>query len=383
MDCWADEEEVFCVHPGGPRLVGADAIRAAFEHMFGNGAIHATPARVRKVESLASAVHNVLERIEVLTAEGPRHAFVLATNVYHKTPQGWRMVAHHASPGSAQEPGDSGRRTPDAFIDGAVRRAPLVARRQPADHLARAVCAACRGPAAGIPARALGHARRRFHRRRFSRCRPAGPEAAAGAVPRPRRLVAQPLCRGLRRLRARRAAGTTRCRISAAAAASSTWRRAPTTRATSRRSAGSSAGCALGATRRRRSMLAAGVSLGGNALMRWTEEAGGEASKLVSAVASISRRSTWRRAAQAIGRGFNRLVYTRMFLSTMKPKALAQAGAASGPVRPRHAARGPQPVRLRQRLHRAAARLSRHGRLLGAGLGQAAPARASASRRWW
>ncbi|SCK35566.1 Ketosteroid isomerase homolog [Variovorax sp. HW608] len=107
MDCWADEDEIFCVHPGGPRLVGADAIRAAFEHMFGNGgAIHATPARVRKVESLASAVHNVLERIEVLTPDGHKHGFVLATNVYHKTAQGWRMVAHHASPGSAQEPGD-------------------------------------------------------------------------------------------------------------------------------------------------------------------------------------------------------------------------------------------------------------------------------------
>ena len=107
MACWADDEEVFCVHPGGPRLVGTDAIRAAFEQMFGNGAIHATPARVRKVEALASAVHNVLERIEVLTAEGPKHAFVLATNVYHKTAQGWRMVAHHASQGTVQEPADS------------------------------------------------------------------------------------------------------------------------------------------------------------------------------------------------------------------------------------------------------------------------------------
>ncbi len=107
MACWADDDEVFCVHPGGPRLVGAGAIRAAFEQMFGNGAIHAAPARVRKIESLASAVHNVLERIEVLTAEGARHAFVLATNVYHKTPQGWRMVAHHASPGSMREPDET------------------------------------------------------------------------------------------------------------------------------------------------------------------------------------------------------------------------------------------------------------------------------------
>ena len=107
MRCWSDDDDVFCVHPGGPRLVGSAAIRAAFEQMFGNGAIHATPARVRKIEALASSVHNVLERIEVLTAEGPKHAFVLAPNVYHKTAEGWRMVAHHASPGTVQEPDDT------------------------------------------------------------------------------------------------------------------------------------------------------------------------------------------------------------------------------------------------------------------------------------
>jgi ketosteroid isomerase-like protein len=103
MACWADEDEIVCVHPGGARLVGAGAIRATFEAMFANGSIQARPERVRKVESLASAVHNVLERIEVLTAEGPRHAWVIATNVYHKTAQGWRLVAHHASPGTPSE----------------------------------------------------------------------------------------------------------------------------------------------------------------------------------------------------------------------------------------------------------------------------------------
>ena len=103
MACWADEDEIVCVHQGGARLVGAGAIRATFEAMFANGSIQARPERVRKVESLASAVHNVLERIEVLTAEGPRHAWVIATNVYHKTAQGWRLVAHHASPGTPSE----------------------------------------------------------------------------------------------------------------------------------------------------------------------------------------------------------------------------------------------------------------------------------------
>jgi ketosteroid isomerase-like protein len=103
MACWADEDEVVCVHPGGPRVVGVGAIRAAFDAMFANGAIMATPQRVRKIESLASAVHNVLEKIDVMTEEGPREAYVIATNVYHKTAQGWRMVAHHASPGTPRE----------------------------------------------------------------------------------------------------------------------------------------------------------------------------------------------------------------------------------------------------------------------------------------
>jgi ketosteroid isomerase-like protein len=103
MACWADEDDIVCVHPGGPRVVGAGAIHAAFSVMFANGRIRAWPQRVRKVQALASSVHNVLERIEVLTNEGPREAYVIATNVYHKTPQGWRMVAHHASPGTASE----------------------------------------------------------------------------------------------------------------------------------------------------------------------------------------------------------------------------------------------------------------------------------------
>jgi ketosteroid isomerase-like protein len=104
MACWADEDDVVCVHPGGPRVVGVAAIRAAFDAMFSNGTIRATPQQVRKVESLTSVVHNVLERIEVLTEGGPAHAWVLATNVYHRTAQGWRMVLHHASPGSPNEP---------------------------------------------------------------------------------------------------------------------------------------------------------------------------------------------------------------------------------------------------------------------------------------
>jgi ketosteroid isomerase-like protein len=103
MACWADEDDIVCVHPGGGRLVGIGAIRSAFDGMFANGTIRAQPEKVRKVDSLTSSVHSVLERIEVLTDEGPRHAYVVATNVYHKGALGWRMVAHHASPGTPSE----------------------------------------------------------------------------------------------------------------------------------------------------------------------------------------------------------------------------------------------------------------------------------------
>ena len=103
MGCWADEDDIVCVHPGGGRLLGALAIRASFESMFANGSIQARAERVHIVESVGASVHSVLERVEVLTEQGPRHAYVIATNVYQKTPQGWRMVAHHASPGTPRE----------------------------------------------------------------------------------------------------------------------------------------------------------------------------------------------------------------------------------------------------------------------------------------
>jgi len=77
-------------------------------------------------------------------------------------------------------------------------------------------------------------------------------------------------------------------------------------------------------------ILAAGVSLGGNALMRWAGEAGASAAQLADAVASISSPIDLAAGGQAIGRGFNRLVYTTMFLRSMKPKALAKLAQHPG-----------------------------------------------------
>jgi len=103
MAVWADDEDVVCVHPGGARVVGAQAVRAAFEAIFASGSIAVHPEHVKRVHAMGSAVHSVLERYDIVTVDGPRTGWVVATNVYVKTGAGWRMVAHHASPGAPDE----------------------------------------------------------------------------------------------------------------------------------------------------------------------------------------------------------------------------------------------------------------------------------------
>ena len=77
-------------------------------------------------------------------------------------------------------------------------------------------------------------------------------------------------------------------------------------------------------------LVAAGVSLGGNALMRWAGEHGEAASEQVDAVASICSPLDLSSSGHAIGRGFNRWVYTRMFMRTLKPKAMAKLAQYPG-----------------------------------------------------
>ena len=77
-------------------------------------------------------------------------------------------------------------------------------------------------------------------------------------------------------------------------------------------------------------VVAVGVSLGGNALMRWAGEMGSQAGEVVAAVASVCAPLDLAASGRAIGQGFNRLVYTRMFLKSMLPKALQKLAQHPG-----------------------------------------------------
>lgn len=70
-----------------------------------------------------------------------------------------------------------------------------------------------------------------------------------------------------------------------------------------------------------RPLFASGVSLGGNALVKWLGEQG-EAARFVRAAAAICPPQDLQAGAEALSRGFNR-VYCEYFLRTLRPKTLA------------------------------------------------------------
>lgn len=104
MALWAEDEEIVCVHPGGPRLTGYAAIREAWRRVFEAGRkLRVRVSSPNVVQTPFTAVHSVLEQLSIADDE-PTRAPVVATNVYVRGPLGWRMIVHHASPAPPAAP---------------------------------------------------------------------------------------------------------------------------------------------------------------------------------------------------------------------------------------------------------------------------------------
>jgi uncharacterized protein (TIGR02246 family) len=97
LDLWLDDADVVCVHPGGPRLVGFATVAQAWRSILANGAVHIRVGARKALETPTATVHNVVEEILITRGREQQPVQVLATNVYVKTPGGWKMVLHHAS----------------------------------------------------------------------------------------------------------------------------------------------------------------------------------------------------------------------------------------------------------------------------------------------
>jgi len=105
MALWADEEDIVCIHPGAPRLVGHASIRASWESIFEQGGVHIRPVQLHVTQNMLTSVHNIIEEVH-RTVSRQQDIHILATNVYMKTASGWRIVSHHASVVPGEAPAD-------------------------------------------------------------------------------------------------------------------------------------------------------------------------------------------------------------------------------------------------------------------------------------
>lgn len=95
---WLDDDRIQCVHPAGERLVGRERVLGSWQAIF-----RATEAIQFELADLSIEIvgdlawASAIERIRVPSVESQASEAV-ATNLFVRTPAGWKLVLHHASP---------------------------------------------------------------------------------------------------------------------------------------------------------------------------------------------------------------------------------------------------------------------------------------------
>ena len=95
---WAHEESVKCVHPGWPLLTGWAAVRESWRAIFEN-----TEEMRFTIGDLRVVVHGDVGWVtcteNILSEVGGRVGVtaILATNLFARDADAWRMIHHHAS----------------------------------------------------------------------------------------------------------------------------------------------------------------------------------------------------------------------------------------------------------------------------------------------
>ena len=98
MTVWSEDDEVVCVHPDTPRLVGLAAVREAWRQLFAGGVrLQVRTSHHVVCQNMLLTIHNVIEHVTV-EGEDRLPPPMIATNVYTRGALGWRLVMHHASP---------------------------------------------------------------------------------------------------------------------------------------------------------------------------------------------------------------------------------------------------------------------------------------------
>jgi ketosteroid isomerase-like protein len=100
---WDDGDDVVCVHPGWPAVRGRSRVLRSWAVIMANTAyiqFFLTEAEIAVTGDVArvSCEHSLLTRVSDADAGLGETARVVATNVYRRQPDGWRLWSHHGSP---------------------------------------------------------------------------------------------------------------------------------------------------------------------------------------------------------------------------------------------------------------------------------------------
>jgi ketosteroid isomerase-like protein len=105
----ADPDALVCVHPGWPMLRGRGQVLRSFSAIMANTpytqffppAVH---GHVEGETAVVTCTENILTAVSQEGSSGQ----VVATNVFRRRPDGWRLQVHHGSPvmGTLEESDD-------------------------------------------------------------------------------------------------------------------------------------------------------------------------------------------------------------------------------------------------------------------------------------
>lgn len=100
-DIWEDSDRALCVHPGWQPLVGWQPIRESWQRIFDTANL--MQFNIRYLNVVVQGDFGYVTCVEGITSvvQGRATNFsTYATNIFARTENGWRMIAHHASPGN-------------------------------------------------------------------------------------------------------------------------------------------------------------------------------------------------------------------------------------------------------------------------------------------
>jgi ketosteroid isomerase-like protein len=96
---WEPSPRAMCIHPGWQPLVGWELIRDSWQGIFDNTTLmHFNIQYLNVVVEGDCGWVTCMENITSVLQGRASNFGILATNIFIRTLQGWRMIAHHASP---------------------------------------------------------------------------------------------------------------------------------------------------------------------------------------------------------------------------------------------------------------------------------------------